>query len=50
MILLAIGVAILDKHTRLACLETDNAPLFLLLAALGTAACRHTIILGQAMA
>ena len=37
MILLAVGVAILDEHTRLAHLET-NAPL---LAALGTAECRR---------
>ena len=37
MILLAKGVAILDEHTRLARLETDNsAPL--LTAALGAAA------------
>jgi hypothetical protein len=33
MLLLTFGVAILDRHTRLACLETD-APL---LAALSTA-------------
>jgi hypothetical protein len=34
MLLLTIGVAILNRHTRLTCLETDIAPL---LAALGAA-------------
>jgi hypothetical protein len=34
MILLALSVAVLDDHTRLACLETNDAPL--LLATLGT--------------
>ena len=40
MILLTFSVAVLDEHTRLACLETDN-PLHLLAAALSAAACRH---------
>jgi hypothetical protein len=40
MILLAFSVAILDKHARLACLETDN-PFHLLLAAISAAADRH---------
>ena len=39
MILLALGVAILDEHTRLAHLESDGTPLSLLLAAIGAAAC-----------
>jgi hypothetical protein len=46
MIPLAISIAILDKHTRLACLETDN-PHHLLLAAISAVAAydrRHNII------
>jgi hypothetical protein len=35
MIPLAFGVAILDEHTRLTCLETDASPL--LLATISTA-------------
>jgi hypothetical protein len=35
MLPLTYGIAILDEHTRLACLETHVTPL--LLAALGTA-------------
>ena len=33
MILLALGIAVLDEHTRLAHLESDGTPLSLLLAA-----------------
>jgi hypothetical protein len=40
MLSLARCVAILDEHTRLACLETDAS----LLAALGTAVDRHNRI------
>ena len=40
MILLAVGIAVLDVHTSLACLETDyTSPL--LAATLGAAACCH---------
>ena len=39
MILLALGIAVLDAHTRLTHLESDGAPL--LLAAFGAADCRH---------
>jgi hypothetical protein len=39
MISLARGIAVLNLHTRLTRLETDNIPL--LLAAIGTAAWRH---------
>ena len=42
MFLLAFSVAIFDEHTRFTYLETGNAPLLLLLAALSAAiACRH---------
>jgi hypothetical protein len=41
MLPLALGIAILDEHTRLTYLETDGIPLPLLLAAIGAAACRH---------
>jgi hypothetical protein len=45
MILLALGIAVLDAHTRLAHLETDATPL--LLAALGAAACRHYFMIAH---
>jgi hypothetical protein len=47
MILLALGIAVLDAHTRLAHLESDGTPLSLLLAALGTAACRHYFMIAH---
>jgi hypothetical protein len=40
MILLTIGVAVLDEHARLACLETSTS----LFAAIGTALNHHVVI------
>jgi hypothetical protein len=44
MLLLAIGIAIFDAHTRLARLESDGTPLS---AAIGTAACRHYFMIAH---
>jgi hypothetical protein len=41
MIPLTLRIAILDEHTRLACLQTDASPLLLATATISTAASRH---------
>jgi hypothetical protein len=44
MLLLALGIAVLDAHTRLTHLKTDGTPLSLLLAAIGAAVGRRHLL------